>query len=272
MAGLPVAALGSLRSDNFVSVSKISAKRVATPRPPATASTSARARFDLRAVSGLAGQAGYIHFFVITGPDNEPETQIGIELADGRIAWSFPEAGVSVSPFPASGTVMVGSTQYQIEHLYGLKPFRDEASMVALRRELPARMAPYVEENTPYCDESGDSARFCMSCLGFVLRVIYPGTSRGFPALPGDFRSAQGGRYSTEDLLLYLAGVPLNASRTARARRIQALAVPDSLREELTRISSSLETGSDTPTAKPRRRAAAKSPADLTRRASGRRS
>ena len=49
------------------------------------------------------GQAGYVHYFVITGPDGEHESQVGIELPDHRIAWSFPELGVLVSPFIASG-------------------------------------------------------------------------------------------------------------------------------------------------------------------------
>src|SRR5262249_24661274 len=45
------------------------------------------------------GQAGYVHFFLLETPEGEGEIQIGIELADGQIAWSFPEIGVGVVPF-----------------------------------------------------------------------------------------------------------------------------------------------------------------------------
>jgi hypothetical protein len=177
---------------------------------------------------------------VITGPDGEPETQVGIELQDGRIAWSFPEAGVVIAPFIASGTFTAGANVYTVEHLYGIRPFREGPSLRMLRRNLATRIRPYVEENTPYCDESGNSDHFCLSCLGFVLRVLYPGPDRSFPALPPDFKGVQKSKYSTEDLLLYLAGIPVDASRPVRARRIQALAVPDAMREELARISASL--------------------------------
>ena len=77
-------------------------------------------RADIGAVTGAAGQAGYVHYFVITGPDGETETQVGIELADGRVVWSFPEAGVFVSPFMAWGSVTIGATRYDVEHLFGV--------------------------------------------------------------------------------------------------------------------------------------------------------
>ena len=143
---------------------------------------------------------------------------------------------------------------------------------------LRTRIAPYVEERTPYCDENGSADRFCLSCLGFVLRVLYPGNTRSYPTLPPDFRAARKAVYSTEDLLLYLTGVPVDAPRAVRARRIEALAVPESLREELTRISAGLEQIAPTVavtrpkrTTPPKARAAAQ-PVDTSRRAAGRRS
>src|SRR5688572_30075416 len=76
------------------------------PKRSAVAQKSALPAAALRTVAPVVtaprtapGQSGYIHYFVITGPDGEPETQVGIELPGDRIAWSFPEMGVSISPF-----------------------------------------------------------------------------------------------------------------------------------------------------------------------------
>ena len=274
---LPATALGALETGNFVPVTKTAAKRPATATRPA-APTQLRSAAEVSVVTGLAGEAGYVHYFVITGPDGEPETQVGIELEDGRIVWSFPEAGVFLAPFLAAGSFTIGNIRYEVEHLYGLRPLRDNASMRTLARELPARIAPYVEERTPYCDENGSADRFCLSCLGFVLRVLYPGNTRSYPTLPPDFRAARKAVYSTEDLLLYLTGVPVDATRATRARRIEALAVPEPLREELMRISAGLEqiapaVAATKPkrTTPPKARAAAQ-PVDTPRRAAGRRS
>src|SRR5688572_19803258 len=67
----------------------------ATPKAPATAravhKTPSRADAPVITTTGTAsGNAGFIHYFVITGPDGEPESQVGIEMPDSRIAWSFP--------------------------------------------------------------------------------------------------------------------------------------------------------------------------------------
>jgi hypothetical protein len=84
--------------------------------------------------------------------------------------------------------------------------------------------------------------------------------------------------YSTEDLLLYLTGVPVDASRAARTRRIEALAVPAPLREELARISGGLEDLAPAVAASKPKRAttpkarAAVQPAEPARRGTGRRS
>ena len=53
------------------------------------------------------GQAGYVHYFAVTTPDGERESQIGIELEDERIAWAFPDLGVIVSRFIGEGSVIV---------------------------------------------------------------------------------------------------------------------------------------------------------------------
>src|SRR5688500_346079 len=90
------------------------------------------------------GQAGYIHYFVITGPDGEPESHVGIEMHDERIAWSFPEMGVVVAPFIRSGQITANGKSFEVEHLYGLRPLRDEGSLRALQRELPARVAWWI--------------------------------------------------------------------------------------------------------------------------------
>jgi hypothetical protein len=274
---MPTVALSSPASrDFFVPVVKSAAKRPATAARPAT--QSLRKPAEVAVVTGLAGEAGYVHYFVITGPDGEPETQVGIELEDGRIVWSFPEAGVFIAPFLAAGSFTIGHIRYDIEHLYGLRPFRTDAAMRTLARELAARIAPYVEDKTPYCDESGNVDHFCLSCLGFVLRVLYPADGGYRAALPPDFRSARKGVYSTEDLLLYLTGIPLDAPRTSRGRRIDALAVPDSLREELTRISAGVDPVATPVAAAKTKRAtqskarAAAQPIEPSRRAAGRRS
>lgn len=234
-------------SDNFVVASQSSTKRPAAASrnavpPPAQA-------FAPVVVSGTApNQAGYIHYFVITGPDGEPESQIGIELPDDLIAWSFPEIGVVVTPFIKSGLIRANGKSFEVEHLYGLRPFRDDESLRVLQRALPERTGWWLDEKIQYCDEERPSNRLCVSCLGFVLRVLYPGASPALPAVPADFRSVRKNIYTTEDLLLYLAGVRIDVSRDARLKRIASLDVPESLREQLVRIAS-VDAATATPTA-----------------------
>lgn len=249
---------------------------LASKTSPRRATTTARVVDRLPARTNAAvvtastagpGQAGYVHYFVITGPDGEPESQVGIELPGDLIAWSFPELGVVVSPFIASGAVSANGKSYDVEHLYGIRPFREDESMRILQRDLAERVRMWVEEKTPYCDEERPSNARCLSCLGFVLRVLYPGPSRTFSALPADFKSARKNVYTTEDFLLYLADVPRDAPRAARLKRIEALAVPDDMREQLVRVAS---TEPAKPTvAKPR--SAARSMVQLPKRAIPRR-
>ena len=236
---LPATALGALETGNFVPVTKTAAKRPATATRPA-APTQLRSAAEVSVVTGLAGEAGYVHYFVITGPDGEPETQLGIELEDGRMVWSFPEAGVFLAPFLAAGSFTIGNIRYEVEHLYGLRPLRDNASMRTLARELPTRIAPYVEERTPYCDENGSADRFCLSCLGFVLRVstraIHGATQ---PCLPTS--DCAQGRLLYRGPAALPHGCSCRRDTATRARRIEALAVPEPLREELMRISAGIE-------------------------------
>ncbi len=223
---------------NLIVASQAVSKRpVGAPRP--TAAPAARILQPVVTVTGTApGQAGYIHYFVITGPDGEPESQVGIELPNDRIAWSFPEMGVVVSPFIRSGQITANGKSFEVEHRYGIRPLRDEQSLRALQRELADRVAWWVNEKTPYCDEELPPNRLCVSCLGFVLRVLYPGSSPAFPAMPADFKTARRNIYTTEDLLMYLAGVRADVPREARLKRISALDVPDNMREQLVRIAT----------------------------------
>lgn len=183
------------------------------------------------------GQTGYVHYFVIRKPDASLETQVGIELADQTIAWSFPELGVVVSPFIAAGPLPVNGKVYEVRHLYGIRPFPDDAAMRVLQTELAARILPWVEDETPHCDLQGSPRELCVSCLGFVLRMLYPGRSPYYPALPSDFkRVGPDAYYTTEDLLIYLAGLHGLPTQEARLKRIDGLALPQDLRDELRRL------------------------------------
>jgi len=217
----------------------------AKARSPRTGPSAQRASKPVVATTTTGpGQSGYVHYFVIETPEGERETQIGIELPDGRIAWSFPELGVVVSPFIASGQLPVNGRSYTVQHQFGLRPFPDEESMLALQSELLGRVIPWVEDATPYCNLTARSNQLCLSCLGFVMRVLYPSRSGVRAALPADFESAGSGMYiTTEDLLLYLTGLHGARSREAQLRRIDGLVIPQSLREELVQLAHSLDPG-----------------------------
>lgn len=187
----------------------------------------------ITATATSAGQAGYVHYFLIRGADDTLEIQVGIELPDQRIAWSFPDLGVVVSPFIESGVVPASGKEYEVWHLYGIRPFPDDAGMAALRKELVGRIHPWVEAKTPYCENEGPRSN-CMSCLGFVLRALFPGRGSDYPGLPRDFwRAGAASKYTTNDLLLYLTGMLDLPTREARLQRIARLTLPDGLREDL---------------------------------------
>ncbi len=206
-------------------------RSVAAARAPA-AGIATRAVLPVVATVG-PGQEGYVHYFVLTAPDGEEEIQVGIEYPGRQIAWSFPGLGVIVQPFMSAGTIDANGVEYAFRHLYGIRPFPDAESLARLQAHLVRRVAYWVDGETGYCDPS--SGAECLSCLGFVMHVLFPGPGSGYPRLPDDFRRTSGPYYSTEDLLLYLAGAQ-QPTRDARARRIASLTVPDNLREDLFRI------------------------------------
>ncbi len=199
---------------------------------------------DLRAtspvvtVNGVApGQAGYVHFFIVRAVGtSEWETQVGVETPDQRIAWSFFELGVAVSPFMESGVMPAGRKQIEFQYLYGVKPFPDDATMQTLRREIEARVLPYAEAGTPYCILRGPSDAPCLSCLSFVMRTIFP------DATPDQLR-AQKAIQTTDDLLIYLAGLSGIAPRDARLKRVDELALPPDVREDVVRLVETYSTG-----------------------------
>jgi len=207
-------------------------------RAPDAAVKSTLANTPVATVTSVGpGQAGYVHYFVIKLPDGDEETQIGIELPDQRIAWSFPELGVVVSPFIRSDIVQANGKQYEVQYLYGLRPFPDDESMRRLQAQLMTRVTLWVEDATPHCNLQGQPGQFCISCLGFALRILFPGPTPGYPVVPRDFpRASRDTYYTTEDLLFYLVGLHRLRGNAARLKRIDDLALPASLREEAIRL------------------------------------
>lgn len=229
------------RKDAAPGAGKSAARRPAAKTAPTRASAPV-----ITATGPAPGQSGYVHYFVIDMPDGERETQIGIEMPDGMIAWSFPELGVVVSPFIASGAMTVNGRNYAVKHLYGIRPFPDNASMRALQKDLVNRVIPWVEDATPYCNQTARSNELCLSCLGFVMRILYPSHAGFLVALPADFRRAASGLYiTTEDLLLYQAGLHEFRSRQGKLTRIERLALPQRLREDLIELVKAMEPDGD---------------------------
>lgn len=223
-------------------------------REDSRAAGSAPARADkpvLAVTSAGPGQAGYVHYFLLRMPDELVEAQIGIELPDQRIAWSFPGLGVVVSPFMEYGVITAGGKEYEVWHLYGIRPFPDDAAMAVLQKEVAGRVNRWVDARIPYCGSDGPDSN-CMSCLGFVLRVLFPGQAGGYPDLPSDFwRAGTASRYTTRDLLLYLTGMLDLPSREARLRRIAQLTLPEQLRQDLEDLVYSMGAFEAAPAAKP---------------------
>ncbi len=199
-----------------------------TGKPPANLRSS-----KPLSVTGVApGQGGYVHYFLLRMPDESLEIQVGIELPDQRIAWSFPNTGVVISPFLDGETLQAGDKSYEIWHLYGIRPHADAGAMARLHRELPARVDRWVKSGISYCLDDAPGAN-CMSCVGLVLRALFPG--RGdYPAMPRNFwRTAQSSRYTPNDLLLYMTGMLELPDRNARLQRISRLELPPDLRMDL---------------------------------------
>jgi hypothetical protein len=186
-------------------------------------------------------QAGYVHYWMITAPDGESEIQVGIELPDQRIAWSFPGLGVHITPFIAEGEVDASGRVFQVQHLYGLRPFTNDTSMRSLRSSLMRRVTPLVKQQVPYCELNGEAPRLCMSCMGFVSQVLFPGRTPEFANFPRTFTRIDGEHYhTTEDLLLYLTGLNNLPTDAARKRRMEAIGGPPELQEELARLTAKL--------------------------------
>lgn len=211
-----------------------------------------------------ADQAGYVHYWRITAPDGEQEMQVGVELPDQRIAWSFPGLGVHVAPFITAGEVDANGRVFQVQHLYGLRPFASDTMMRSLRSSLMRRVTPLVRQQVPYCELNGVTPGLCMSCMGFVAQVLFPGRTPEYANFPRNFTRIDGEHYhTTEDLLLYLTGLNTLTTDAARKRRLDAIGGPPALQEELVRLTAKLaESSPVVATAKPpvkRRTAAPKS-------------
>jgi hypothetical protein len=187
------------------------------------------------------GQTGYVHYWVITAPDGEQEIQVGMELSGGRVAWAFPELGVQVVPFIAEGEVDARGQRFRVQHLYGIRPFADDAAMRAFREQVEHRVAYWVDNETAYCYSGTREREICLSCMGLVMQLLFPGKTPAHPAVPRDFPRIGGDlQYSTEDLLLYLTRLHLLPGEAARRQRITTLGGPPALQEELTRLSAQL--------------------------------
>jgi len=205
-------------------------------KPPAPASSTLETRASLPVVTAMgpaAGQAGTVHYFLLRFPDDALEIQIGIELDDQRIAWSFPGLGAVASPFIREGVMPAGGQDVEVWHLYGIRPFPSEAGTRSLQRALPGRIRPWLEARAPYCEHEVPGGG-CMSCLGFVMRALFPAGRDGELIVPRDFwRAGLASRYTTHDLLLYLTGMLDLPTREARLQRLERLTLPADLREDL---------------------------------------
>jgi hypothetical protein len=243
---LPVHAATDVKARPSLTVKKtpaaVAAKRKARPQPLTTAPV----------VSATGeGQAGYVHYWLITAPNGDQEIQVGIELPDQRIAWSFPGLGVHVAAFVGDGEVEVPGGAFKAQHLYGLRPYASEAAMRSLSGKLMQRVTPLVRKRVPYCELNGVTAELCMSCMGFVSQVLFPGRTPEYANFPRNFPRIAGEEYhTTEDLLLYLTGLHALPDAAARQRRIAALGGPPALQEELARLAPQLSDVAPTMTAR----------------------
>ena len=237
---LPAYGIGAAST---VAEKKSPPKKTATIKKPQSQSARKPATVNMPAVVTAPGanQAGYVHYWLITAPDGEQETQVGIELPDQRIAWSFPGLGVHITPFIATGEVDANGKVFQVQHLYGLRPFTSDTTMRTLRGSLMHRVTPLVRQQVPYCELNGVTPGLCMSCMGFVSQVLFPGKTPEYANFPRNFTRIDGEHYhTTEDLLLYLTGLHNLRTNAARQRRLDAIGGPPALQEELIRLTAKL--------------------------------
>lgn len=232
-----------------VAVAAEPSRKPAIAQAPAVASAAAKLSPVTAVTSTGPGQAGYVHYFLLTHPDESLEYQVGVELHDQRIAWSVPNAGVIVSEFIKKGTLNANGTLFKIEHLHGVRPFTDEAQMRVLQKELVQRVAQWVDNETPYCLMRKPGEDFCLSCGDFVVRILYPGFSPLAPALPQDFARGNGRAHTTDDLLLYLVGIYNLPDRHAKLSRLATLNLPASMREDIAIMIEDREPETSAPTA-----------------------
>ncbi|HTE16458.1 MAG TPA: hypothetical protein VK642_15400 [Burkholderiales bacterium] len=169
----------------------------------------------------------------MTHPDDSLEYQVGIELDDQRIAWSFPDAGVMVSTFIKNGTLNTNGKLFKVEHLHGVQPFASDSEMRLLQKELPQRVAYWVDNKTPYCLIRQPGQHFCLSCGDFVVRILYPGTHPLIPALPRDFLRTSGPTYTTDDLLLYLVGLHHQPDKHSKLAKLATMDLPAVMRDDI---------------------------------------
>jgi hypothetical protein len=213
------------------------------------------------AVTNVArGQAGYVHYFLIIHPDGTPEDQVGIELEDQRIAWSFPGGGVIVSDFMRYGMLSVAGKMFKIEHLHGIRPFRNPGDMQALRNDLARRVAYWVDEQTPYCIFRQPGEQFCLNCGDFVARILFPATNALMVGLPEELTRAVGSTPTTDDLLIYMLGLHTLPDAKTRLARLAALDLPETLRLDALAILQSDDASGSTPGKKPSSRLARNRP------------
>lgn len=201
--------------------------------PPAAAEIATPDRGTPVVSAGVAGQPGYVHYFRLTHPDGSQEDQLGIEMTDRRIAWSFPGAGVMVSGFVANGSLSVDGQDYGVEHRYGLRPFPDPEDLRRLQAELAPRVAFWIDQDTPYCVARQPGMPFCLNCADFVARILFPGTNPQLPAYPADFHTTAGEKPSPDDLLLYMLGLLQQPGASARRAAAATRTLPAALRQDV---------------------------------------
>ncbi len=253
----PAHAVTDARAKPSAAATKKPAAAAKKPRPPQSVVTPPAV-----VTATGDGQAGYVHYWLITAPNGDQEIQVGIELPDQRIAWSFPGLGVHTAAFLADGEVDVPGGAFKVQHLYGLRPFAGDAAMRTLRGNLMRRVTPLVRQRVPYCELNGLTAELCMSCMGFVSQILFPGRTPEYANFPRNFPRIAGEEYhTTEDLLLYLTGLHALPGDAARKRRMAAIGGPPALQEELARLVQQLGPAPATATA------SAKTPARRSLRA-----
>lgn len=205
------------------------------PLPSAAAAgNSATTVTHIHAVTKVAeGQAGYVHYFLITHPDGTLEEQVGIEMEDQRIAWSFPSAGVIVSEFVNNGLLIVNGKRFFIEHLHGVRPFPTVAEMQVLKNDLGPRVAFWIDNETAYCVIRQPGEAYCLNCGDFVARILFPGLNPQISALPEAFTRTLGDMPTTDDLLIYMLGLHELPDAPSRLNQLSQLNLPESLRLDL---------------------------------------